>query len=149
SPKHRTQPPLSFCRLQAGKVGSSLDNRSRERSSCKAVIKGPGMATVRLERDEVDNDSLPDVCMVCGAEATLRKRKSFSWHPPWVILLILISLWPYIIVALILTKRMTVRAPPVRGARKSLGLADGVYPGWFSFLPTPWCWVGDGADQPG
>ena len=69
------------------------------------------MATVRLERDEVDNDSLPDVCMVCGAEATLRKRKSFSWHPPWVILLILISLWPYIIVALILTKRMTVRAP--------------------------------------
>ena len=69
------------------------------------------MATVRLGRFEVEQRRLPSVCMQCGTEATVHKRKTFSWHPGWVIILILFGLLPWIIVALILTKRITIEAP--------------------------------------
>jgi hypothetical protein len=67
------------------------------------------MANVRLS--DYDLDTLPDVCMKCGATATVRKSKMFSWHPPWVFVLLLIGLLPFIIVALIMTKRKTVEVP--------------------------------------
>jgi hypothetical protein len=51
------------------------------------------------------------VCMKCGAEATVHKAKTFSWHPAWVLLLLLAGLIPFVIVALVLSKRMRVRAP--------------------------------------
>ncbi len=91
------------------------------------------MATVRLGRYEVTERLLPLACLRCGTEATVHKQKTFSWHPPWVTILILAGLlpliwlrlgdvpWvtililagllPYAIVAIILTKRMTVHAP--------------------------------------
>jgi hypothetical protein len=49
--------------------------------------------------------------MVCGREATLVKRKSFSWNPSWVWVTLLLGLLPFLIIALILTKRATVEAP--------------------------------------
>ena len=69
------------------------------------------MAVIRLDRFEAEEGDLPAVCMKCGAPAVLEKLKQFSWNPPWVILLILIGLLPYVIVALVLTKRMRVRVP--------------------------------------
>jgi hypothetical protein len=71
------------------------------------------MAKVRLwinPREDAVYD-LPRVCMKCGADATTVKRRQFSWYPPWVWLLILLSIWPFIIVALILTKRQSVEIP--------------------------------------
>jgi hypothetical protein len=54
---------------------------------------------------------LPPVCMACGAPATVRKSKQFSWQPPWVGVLILAGLLPYLIVSLVLTKRQRVETP--------------------------------------
>jgi hypothetical protein len=67
------------------------------------------MPSIRLDRFEASE--LPPVCIRCGGSATLHKDKSFSWYPPWVAVLILAGLAPYLIVAIILTKRMTVAAP--------------------------------------
>ena len=69
------------------------------------------MATVKLYDDEVDEGQLPRVCMRCGAPADLQKRKTFSWCPGWVIVLILVGLLPWLIVTLVLTKRKTVYVP--------------------------------------
>jgi hypothetical protein len=69
------------------------------------------MARIRLGRFEVSEGQLPAVCMRCGEPAERQVHKQFSWHPPWVILIILAGLLPYVILALILTKRMTIRAP--------------------------------------
>jgi uncharacterized Tic20 family protein len=40
------------------------------------------MAKLTLYTDELDRP-LPQVCMRCGAPATLVKEKRFSWGPPW------------------------------------------------------------------
>jgi len=69
------------------------------------------MATVRLGRYEIERGRMPKVCMACGAPATVRKSKKFAWHPPWVYALLLAGLLPALIVAAILTKRMTLTAP--------------------------------------
>src|SRR6202011_5213444 len=64
------------------------------------------MAEVHLwidPRDTVIRD-LPRVCMKCGADATTSKEKKFSWYPPWILFLLLLGVWPFLIVALILTK---------------------------------------------
>jgi hypothetical protein len=54
---------------------------------------------------------LPPVCMACGAPATVRKSKQFSWQPQWVPILILAGLLPYLIVSIVLTKRQRVETP--------------------------------------
>jgi hypothetical protein len=69
------------------------------------------MPEIQLRDSETDRESLPEVCIACGQPATSFIRKTFAWHPPWVIVIILAGLLPYIIVALILTKRMAVEAP--------------------------------------
>jgi hypothetical protein len=69
------------------------------------------MATVRLYRNEVKQDRLPSVCMRCGAPADLQKCKRFSWYPGWVNVLFLVGILPWAIVAIVLTKRMTVYVP--------------------------------------
>jgi hypothetical protein len=69
------------------------------------------MPTVWLDRDEAVNGDLPPVCMRCGAEATTIRKQTLSWCPSWVIVLIFIGVLIWIIVAAILTKRMTLRAP--------------------------------------
>jgi len=68
------------------------------------------MAEIRLRLREAAGD-LPDVCMCCGQASTIVKSKNMSWCPSWVGILILGGLLPYLIVAMILTKRMTVQVP--------------------------------------
>src|SRR5947208_11856422 len=69
------------------------------------------MAQVTLRDPEWHGYELPPVCMRCGAEATLYKRKRFSWYPPWLNVLILAGLLPYAIIVAIMTKRMNVHVP--------------------------------------
>jgi hypothetical protein len=71
------------------------------------------MAQVRLwvnPREGAIYD-LPRVCMKCAAEATTVKKRTFSWYPQWVYLLLLAGLLPFVIVAVVLTKRQTVEIP--------------------------------------
>src|SRR5262249_11943195 len=58
---------------------------------------------IRLDRFEAERDVLPPVCIICGAPATVRKNKTFSWYPPWA--------GVFGIVALIMTQRMRVVVP--------------------------------------
>ncbi len=69
------------------------------------------MAEIRLRRYEVEEDLLPSSCMCCGEDASVHKTKTFAWHPQWVLVLILVGVLFYVVAALILTRRMTVRVP--------------------------------------
>jgi hypothetical protein len=69
------------------------------------------MARVILALDEVEEGRLPRVCMKCGAPAEVERSKLFSWHPGWVIVLILIGLLVYVVVAFVLTRRRRVWTP--------------------------------------
>jgi hypothetical protein len=69
------------------------------------------MAELFLETDGGYGLDLPDVCMKCGAPATVRKSKTFSWCPPWVYLLLLCNLIVFAVVALIVTKRRRLEVP--------------------------------------
>jgi hypothetical protein len=69
------------------------------------------MPKVWLDRDEAEYGDLPSVCMRCGDEATVTKDRNFSWYPQWVIVLLLAGLLPFLIVALLMTKRMRLMAP--------------------------------------
>src|SRR6266852_5675304 len=85
------------------------------------------MALVRLHRDDADG-YIPDVCMACGEPASATKTNQMSWCPPWVGVLILIGLLPYVIVSLILTQRATIQAP----------LCDQHQGHWFNRLLLTW-----------
>jgi len=71
------------------------------------------MATANLWINPRENAvyDLPRVCMKCGAPATTVRKKQFSWYPPWVTILIFFGVWPFLIAAMILTKRQSVEAP--------------------------------------
>jgi hypothetical protein len=64
------------------------------------------MASIQLTRREAEEGDLPDVCMRCGAPATVRKRRMFVSHPLWVYVLLPIGYLPYVIVAAIMTQRV-------------------------------------------
>jgi hypothetical protein len=69
------------------------------------------MAKVRLQSYDGRVRDLPSLCMRCGAPSSLLRYRSFSWHPGWVAILLLVGLLPYVIVALVLTKRARVDVP--------------------------------------
>jgi hypothetical protein len=69
------------------------------------------MPTIKLSETECRKNLLPDLCMFCGEPSSERKHKNFAWHPSWVWILILVSALIAVILALVLTKRMTVRVP--------------------------------------
>jgi hypothetical protein len=64
------------------------------------------VASIQLTREEAELGFLPDVCMRCGAPATVRKRRLFVSHPLWVYVLLPFGYLPYVIVAAILTQRV-------------------------------------------
>lgn len=72
------------------------------------------MARVRISSFEAARRDLPMVCMQCGAGATARRPKRFAWNPSWAYILLLLGLLPFILAALLTTKRMTLDAPLCR-----------------------------------
>lgn len=69
------------------------------------------MDWVTLTRDQVDNDALPRVCMVCGQPATECVNKTFSHTPPWVEYLYFAGVFPGMIAEHFFAKEMRVSCP--------------------------------------
>jgi hypothetical protein len=73
------------------------------------------MATVRLRQ----TDEVPEVCLKCGAPATVVKPHTFSWHPQWATILLAGSLcaggvaviFIALIIAMTITKRRRMEVP--------------------------------------
>jgi hypothetical protein len=57
---------------------------------------------------------LPYVCIKTNRPAETWLRRNLYWHNPWIYLLILLSIWIYIIVALIVRKRADIQVPLCR-----------------------------------
>ena len=68
------------------------------------------MAEVRVDLHDADG-RLPDVCACCGEVSEVTKSKNMTWCPPWVGVLVLAGLLPYIVIASIMTKRAKVQIP--------------------------------------
>jgi hypothetical protein len=73
------------------------------------------MAKVRLSRREAERGLLPPVCALTGVPTEDVKRKQFWWMPSWVYVTLIAGLLPYVIIALITRKSMTVELPLIRG----------------------------------
>ncbi len=69
------------------------------------------MATLLMGRRPAEDEDVPDLCMQCGAPAAVYRERTFSWYPSWVYLLLLAGLLPFIIVALVLTKKKRLSVP--------------------------------------
>jgi hypothetical protein len=73
------------------------------------------MAVVRLEERAGELPPLPDVCVRCGAPATVRPQRTFSWSPPWTcVLLVLCNPLIFAAVSLALMKRRRLDLPLCR-----------------------------------
>lgn len=78
--------------------------------------------------------SLPDRCIRCNAPAHQRVQKTFSWHSPFLYLLILAGILTYIVVAIFVRHSIKVELPLCeRHARRH---RKGVVLVWVGFLGT-------------
>jgi hypothetical protein len=69
------------------------------------------MARVHLGRLEAEQGELPPLCLRCGALAVVYKTRRLAWQPVWTIVLFGVTLWPLLVVSLIIRKRMSVLVP--------------------------------------
>jgi hypothetical protein len=75
------------------------------------------MATIALHRDEFEENKLPPLCIRCGEPATCVKKKTFTWGPDWLLILLFVSIcfgplfWVALILNLVVRKRMKVPVP--------------------------------------
>jgi len=72
----------------------------------------------RIRRREVEEDSLPQTCMRCGAPAEVRQERKFKWHPEWIGTLMIFGLLCFmplavvgLILSIVMTKSVTVAVP--------------------------------------
>ena len=72
------------------------------------------MPKVKITRREAERGLLPQVCALTGEPTDDVKSRKFMWNPPWVAITLLAGLLPYVIIALITRKNMTVELPLVR-----------------------------------
>src|SRR5437899_1798232 len=49
--------------------------------------------------------------MMCGSPATVHENRDFFWHPPWIFVLVLVAILPFVIVSLVLTEKLRVAVP--------------------------------------
>src|SRR5262245_21120040 len=75
------------------------------------------MPNVTLSKYECTRGVMPRICMRCGAPADEIKTKTFGWFHPLIYLTLIAGFLPFLIIALVLTKRMTVDAPFCREHR--------------------------------
>jgi hypothetical protein len=69
------------------------------------------MDWVTFTREQVDANSLPNVCIVCGARATECVNKTFSHTPDWVQYLYFAGIFPGMIAEHFCAKEMRVSCP--------------------------------------
>jgi len=69
------------------------------------------MDWITFTKQQVDDDALPSVCMVCGVEATDRVNKTFSHSPEWVEHLYWVGGVPGVIAESFFTTKMRVACP--------------------------------------
>jgi len=81
----------------------------------------------------IDGAVLPPRCVKCnGTDRVTMVKKQYSWHPPWVYALIRAGLLIYIILALVLQKRVTVTFGVC--AKHRAKRRNAILIGWLSFL---------------
>jgi hypothetical protein len=90
------------------------------------------MATVWLRRREWQDGDVPDVCMKCGRYAPDRVRKTLTWVPRWVFLLILVNLLVLLVVAFAVRQTRQARLPLCDGHKNDWGWRNAF--GLWSFL---------------
>ncbi len=73
------------------------------------------MPKVRLSRREAERGLLPRVCALTGVPTEDVKTHKFWWMPSWVYVTLVAGLLPYVIIALVTRKSMTVELPLIRG----------------------------------
>ncbi len=95
----RMKADSEYCKLDFGALHSPQNHGDNE------------MAKAHFGRREVEKFDLPPLCMKCGQPTDHRVSKRFAWHPGWVMILIFVGLLVYVIVAIILTKRMRLSIP--------------------------------------
>ena len=94
------------------------------------------MDWITFTKQQVENDALPSVCMVCGEEATRRVNKTFSYTPEWVGFLYLLGFLPGLVAAQFTTQEMRVSCPLCTDHQnhwRKLTLVASM--GWFVSLP--------------
>jgi hypothetical protein len=69
------------------------------------------MAIVRIRNWWRDEQAIPNLCIRCGQPTTYRKTKEFVWYPHWIAVLLRVGVLPWLIVALLRTKRRTLDVP--------------------------------------
>lgn len=90
------------------------------------------MATVRLTRGEASRGHLPEVCIVCGEHGDDFRSKNMAWHPPWIAVLILLGLLPFLIGVLLTQQKMHVQVPFCPAHRNHWSVRS--LTTWLSFL---------------
>lgn len=55
--------------------------------------------------------SLPANCVKCGAPAEHPWRKKFYWHPSWVYIFLVVNLLIYVLIAILIRKKMELNVP--------------------------------------
>jgi hypothetical protein len=80
--------------------------------SITGLVESPGAWSGRGLLVIAHRAALPRNCVKCGLPTNepLLKRK-FNWHPEWYAVLILVGFLPYIIMAMVASKRMVVQVP--------------------------------------
>lgn len=68
-------------------------------------------------RPRSEADELPDVCLVCGEDATDTVRRTFRWNPSWVWVFLLLGLLPVLLAVVLTTKTMAADCPVCRRHR--------------------------------
>lgn len=76
-----------------------------------ALRRTSGLRQVGNELVVPQGAALPPYCVKCGQPATQWVKKNFSWHAPWVLVLVLLNLLIYLIVALAISKRQKLDVP--------------------------------------
>jgi hypothetical protein len=77
--------------------------------------------------------TLPGRCIKCNAPvAGKRLRRSLSWHSPWLYILILVSIWVYVIVALCVRQTAKIDVAICERHRQKRGRS--IMCGWLVFI---------------
>src|SRR5215831_1558086 len=87
------------------------------------------MATLTLEEDWLEQADLPELCIKCGAPATLRQEKTFRWFPPWVLVFLLLGAGGVLIcvvAAILAMKKRRLEVPLCEDHRHHWGRRQGL-----------------------